>query len=109
MILTFSSYRPILREIRGLTGTEDDKLPPVLLAWAVVHAARFVPAATCLTQALALRRLLALSGQPCLVRIGVTENPAGSFEAHAWVMSKGRVLLGGIDEKIERFVPIVDL
>ena len=60
---------------------------------AVQAAARFVPAATCLTQALALRALLARRGRPSTLTLGV-RHPARSVEAHAWLEADGRIVLG---------------
>jgi len=61
----------------------------------VAAAARWVPGATCLTQALAARWLLARSGHPTSIRIGVGNDPAGRFAAHAWLLCADTVLLGG--------------
>lgn len=102
-------------------------------AHAVKRAARLVPRASCLTQAMTLQLLLARRGQPCSVCIGVdfgsanprkkkadeTEasqnavdaaaraaalsNGMGRFEAHAWVEWRGRVILGG---NVTRWKPL---
>jgi hypothetical protein len=77
---------------RGARGY--DTLLVANAARAVRAMSRYVPKATCLTQALALRTLLGILGQPALLKIGVRKN-AGSLEAHAWVESQGRVVLGG--------------
>ena len=107
--LWVSSYRPVLNRIRALQGSRSAGADPVLLTWAVVHASRVVPRATCLVQALALRYLLARAGQPGCIRIGVAEDDTGKFEAHAWVQYHDRILIGALTDRIERFVPIVDL
>ncbi len=60
---------------------------------AVQTAARFVPGATCLTQALALRALLARRGRASTLTLGV-RNPVGALEAHAWLEAGGRIVLG---------------
>jgi hypothetical protein len=62
------------------------------LEWAVLAASRFVPRATCLTQALALRRLLSRSGYQSSVQIGVRLTD-GRFAAHAWVEHESKSLL----------------
>jgi hypothetical protein len=54
---------------------------------------RYVPYATCLTQALAARALLYRTGCKAVIRYGVTQID-GSFEAHAWVEADGRIVLG---------------
>jgi len=67
------------------------------LNWAVTRAARFVPGASCLTQALSLQVLLARRGLHSRLCIGVRKGAASAFEAHAWVERGGRVLIGGED------------
>ncbi len=74
------------------------------IAWSVGSAARFVPKATCLTQALAGEVLLIRAGYPAQVRIGVAKDPAGKLEAHAWVESDGRVVIG--DHDLHRFTTL---
>jgi hypothetical protein len=68
------------------------------ITWAVAVASRYVPAATCLTQALAGQILLAQQGEPAILQIGVAKNKAGELEAHAWVESRGRVVIGASRE-----------
>jgi hypothetical protein len=78
----------------GLAGIRVKRL-----AWAVQAAARRIPAASCLTQALALRHLLARAGKDSVVRIGVSldrgGDAAGRFESHAWLEHRGQIILGG--------------
>ena len=68
-----------------------------IVAWSVSAAARLVPQATCLTQALAGQRLLARRGRGSRVVIGVRPQDAG-LHAHAWLIRGDRVLLGGAGE-----------
>lgn len=75
---------------------------PAALAWAVRAAARRVPKASCLTQAVALESLLADAGIRAELLIGVARRADGSFEAHAWVEHDGRILIGGVPG-MERF------
>jgi Transglutaminase-like superfamily len=54
-----------------------------------------VPRATCLTKALAGQVLLTHYGHSTVVHVGVTkEKGAGTFQAHAWLESDGKVLIG---------------
>ena len=67
--------------------------PPLhRLEWAVRVASRAVPHATCLTQALALQRLLARHGYVSIVQVGAC-SVDGRFVAHAWVEHDGHSLL----------------
>src|SRR5689334_21664605 len=67
------------------------------VVWAVQVASRYVPRATCLTQAVAAQALLGFGGIPASVRIGVAKAAAAGFEAHAWVESGGKILIGGAE------------
>jgi hypothetical protein len=69
-------------------------LGPGRVAWAVTVAARFVPGATCLSQALAARVLLRAAGHPTTLSIGVRRDPGGVIQAHAWVHSGVRPVVG---------------
>jgi hypothetical protein len=64
------------------------------IVWAVTVASHYVPAATCLTQALAGQILLAQHGEPAVLQIGVAKNEMGKLVAHAWVESRGRIVIG---------------
>jgi len=75
---------------------------------AVTVASRYVPKATCLTQALATQVLLARRGHSVHLRIGVARSETGEFQAHAWVECYGRVVIGGADAPV-RFTPLPPL
>ena len=107
--LTLRSYGPVLEAIRNVDAGASNRRHPMLFVWAVRRAARFVPGATCLTQALAVRWLMARSEQPSRIRIGVVEEPGKGFAAHAWVLHQDVVIIGGDTEDIRRYTPIVDL
>ena len=66
---------------------------------AVLLAARVVPRATCLVQAIALQILLARAGQPSDLRLGVAFDETRLFAAHAWLEQKGRILIGASEAR----------
>jgi hypothetical protein len=74
---------------------------PGRLEWTVRVASRAVPYATCLTQALALHRMLARHGYRSIVQVGVC-NVDGRFLAHAWVEHQGQTLLA-TPENVARY------
>jgi Transglutaminase-like superfamily len=74
---------PVIRSIAPALRTNADRLE-----WAIRATSRFIPRATCLTQALALQRLLAHHGYESRVQIGA-RNTDGHFGAHAWVEHEG--------------------
>ncbi len=67
------------------------------MVWAVTVVSRYLPGATCLTQALAAQALLTQSGLPSQVEIGVAKDKDDHrrLQAHAWVVCHGQVVLGG--------------
>lgn len=70
------------------------------LEWAVLAASRFIPRATCLTQALALHRLLSRSGYRSKVQFGIRQAD-GRFAAHAWVEHETGLLLSKPPEIVQ--------
>ena len=73
--------------------------------WAVIAVSRRIPGASCLTQALALERILAAAGEKSQVHIGVAKDARG-FASHAWVEHAGSVILGN-DGELDRYSPII--
>jgi hypothetical protein len=73
------------------------------IGWAVRNAARLVPGASCLTQALAAQYLLARAGCRSQLQVGVAQDPSGRFLAHAWLISDGRVVIGGTSRELARY------
>jgi hypothetical protein len=43
------------------------------------------------------------AGLPADLRIGVARSKSGELEAHAWVESMGRVIIGGTHVDLDRF------
>jgi hypothetical protein len=79
-------------------------LPVDKVRWGVELAARCIPSATCLTQALAAQSLLTRMGYRSQLKLGVFKGPGGEFDAHAWVQSGGRTVIGGTD--LDRYTPL---
>ena len=65
----------------------------------VKTASRYIPKATCLTQALAARYLLARCGHTTNMQIGVLKDDKGDLEAHAWLESNGNILIGKLEDR----------
>ena len=83
---------------RSLTSTER-------VAWAVRTTSRYIPKASCLTQAMAAQVMLARRGISNELRIGVAKTEEGKLEAHAWVESDGNVVIGGLPD-LARYTPL---
>jgi hypothetical protein len=106
-LLPLPRLRRLLARLRPTKSipTEGHSAHPEKITWAVAVASRYVPAATCLTQALAGQILLAQHGEPALLHIGVAKNERGKLEAHAWVESRGRIVIGALPELV-RYTPL---
>lgn len=74
------------------------------VGWAVDRAARLVPGAVCLCQALVVQTLLQRRGVSSELRIGVARDASGAFIAHAWVEAEGVTVIGGATDT--SFVPL---
>src|SRR3989442_11741551 len=72
---------------------------------AVSMCGRLLPRAKiCLVQALVAHTLLERHGHPASLRIGVDATGDRPFRAHAWVESRGRVIVGASGR--ERCMPL---
>ncbi len=88
---------------RNVTPSLLCRHSPERIGWAIQIASRFVPRATCLTQALAAERLLARHGYECELRVGVAKRD-DRLNAHAWIERDGEILLGELSA--EAFTPL---
>lgn len=64
--------------------------------WAITVVSRYLPGASCLTQALAALTLLGNVDRTIAVRIGIAKEAGGALTAHAWVEMEGKVLMGNM-------------
>lgn len=86
--------------IRLLVNASDERL-----VWAIeVTGRRLGRFSTCLVRALVAEFMLTPNVEPITLTIGVRHNPAGMFEAHAWVMRRDRILIGATGVE---YLPIV--
>ena len=106
-VLPLKAARRLLS--RAVPPSADANVTPERIAWALSRAQRTVPRGTCLPQALAAEALLTRAGLPVQLRIGVVKTDAGRLEAHAWVESGGRVVVGDLDEGLSRYTPLPPL
>lgn len=79
------------------------KHAPNEIASAISRVARLVPGASCLTQAVAARKILALNGYASVIRIGVKPDASRRFLAHAWVIVDDKIVLGGDQHSLADF------
>jgi Transglutaminase-like superfamily len=91
-MLPVEAARKMTRAAAGMTSGSVEQV-----VWAVTLASRFVPGASCLTQAIAAQAVLARSGIASQVQVGVCKNQS-RFHAHAWVVCHRQIVLGGRTE-----------
>jgi hypothetical protein len=89
VLSTDTSRRVVAKAATGAAGSVEQ------MVWAVRIVSRYLPGASCLTQALAAQALLTQSGFPSQVEIGVAKDDLRRLQAHAWVVCQGQVVLGG--------------
>ena len=103
---------PFAHSRRLLVGSKRAVTPTLSgeqLRWAMHHAQRVVPRATCLPQALAAEALLTRGGLPADLRIGVKKEPSGKLLAHAWVESNGRIVVGDLPGGVDVYTRLPTL
>ena len=105
-LLPFRKVRELLTKFATTNRNTAEQFPLEHVAWAVSRASRFVPAASCLTQALVTKLFLGRLGHPATVRIGVARSEAGELQAHAWVESRGKIVIGGSQRSLQRYTPL---
>jgi len=109
-LIPFRNLRGVLTRLTQVPARAhgSDQLSADQLVWTVTVASRYVPKATCLTQALVAQVLLARHGHPpSRLRIGVARGEEGQLEGHAWLESQGKVIIGG--SELERYTPLPPL
>jgi hypothetical protein len=84
------------RLLVGKRRTDRQTVTGDQIRWAMHHAQRVVPKATCLPQAVAAEALLTRGGLPAHLQIGVKKTSDGKITAHAWVESDGRIVVGDL-------------
>jgi Transglutaminase-like superfamily len=95
-LIPFRNLRDMINKLTRTRAQQSSRFSVDQLGWAVSVAGRYVPRATCLTQALALHMLLRREGLQSSIRLGVAKTE-GSVKAHAWVESQGKVVIGNHD------------
>ncbi|HEY9875191.1 MAG TPA: lasso peptide biosynthesis B2 protein [Candidatus Obscuribacterales bacterium] len=101
-LLTLIAQAPL--ELQPTNQVSVDKV-----VWAVAVVSRYMPGEVkCLARALATEVLLGRSGHQAELRIGVAKGEQGQLEAHAWVESQGRIVIGALKD-LARYTPLPTL
>ncbi|MFK0687003.1 lasso peptide biosynthesis B2 protein [Mesorhizobium sp. IMUNJ 23033] len=104
--LTLFSYNRLRRMVTQLDAPHEAGIGDLRrVAWGVAAAARLVPYASCLTQAISGQYILARQGNASKIRIGIERDTGTQLKAHAWLISGNHIVLGG---SINGFAHLVD-
>ncbi len=112
-LLTFYKVQRLLRWMTKRRSANSvphrDGRPTVArIVWSVKVVSRYIPAASCLVQALAAHTLLNRQGYQASLRVGVAKGRQGELRAHAWVACQDNIVIGGA-ESASRFTPLPPL
>jgi hypothetical protein len=79
----------------GAVDKELERRSIKRVVWAVDVVSHYIPLfKNCLNRALATQVLLKRRGHRASLQIGVQRGEEGQFEAHAWIESEGKIVLG---------------
>jgi hypothetical protein len=111
LALSFAPFTWVKQQVESGTSRLACLMPDGIsaeqVAWAVRLASRYIPGASCLTQALTAQVLLNRARIENRVYLGVTSQAPGGFAAHAWVEHAGTILIGGSESL--RYAPILSV
>jgi hypothetical protein len=81
------------KELKDAYNPSEEKI-----VWVINVVSRYVPYTTSLSKALTAQVLLKRHGYLSNLRIGVVKNEKGKLNAHAWVESQGRIIIGDLKD-----------
>ncbi len=104
-LLPFAFWRSRLENHQTASPGSLGGASPDRILWAVTVAAGYVPGANCLVRSLVARSMLWREGHCAELRLGVSAGLKRPFQGHAWLESRGRVVLGG-GESSSQYKPL---
>ena len=111
-LLPFRTLRRLLNQAprASIALPAANRFSPDRIAWAVTVASPYMlRLRPCLVQALAVQLLLVRRGYPARLHLGVARGERGQVQAHAWVETDGRVVIGGSASELGRYTPLLAL
>jgi Transglutaminase-like superfamily len=108
LLLSFQTLRLLLANI-SQPNPKLEQTPLSKIIWTVNASTNYMPGgAKCLARALTCQVLMKRRGYSPELRIGVAKNETGTLEAHAWVESQGKVVIGYLAD-LSRFTILPSL
>jgi Transglutaminase-like superfamily len=108
--LTAIGYKRLRRFLNS--GVGHNQLHPALMrrvASSIAIASHVVPKATCLVRAMAAQWMLSMRGHRTEIQIGVRNGADQNLEAHAWLLSGKEIILGGSEDDLAIYIPLMKL
>ena len=85
--------------------SKSKTIPQEKISWSVKTVGNYLLGSkSCLPLALATEVLLKQNGYPATINIGVYKGDEIKFEAHAWVESEGKIIVG--EETVKYYTPL---
>jgi hypothetical protein len=81
------------KKLKDANNPSEEKI-----VWVIDVVSRYVPYTTCLSKALTAQVLLKRYGHFSNLHIGVVKNDKGKLDAHAWVESQGKIIIGDLKD-----------
>ncbi|MEL6581827.1 MAG: lasso peptide biosynthesis B2 protein [Cyanobacteria bacterium J06607_15] len=108
LLLPFSRLQDLVLKSEQLTWLaipgSGQTVRSIVLA--VYRSGKYSPGnPLCLARALTTAVLMNIYGFPHQIEIGVAKGKDGKIEAHAWVTSEGKVIVGNLPD-LSRYVPM---
>ncbi len=102
-------YNRVSAFLTGRLARQRAPLPAARIIWGVRTSAQVLRPAKCLAQAVTLHFLLARAGHVSVIRVGVARDSEMAFDAHAWVVFNGGIVIGEIGATQRGYTPLTDL
>jgi len=104
-IVPFSIINKLIDKLDMISNESNSKFSKEKLIWAIQAMSIYTPQATCLTCALGAKILLYTYDYSSNIQIGVSRTDI-EFEAHAWLESDNKIILGGSKKE---YTPILNM
>jgi len=110
-LLPFQTLRQLLTKISQVNPKRQklNRVSVGKIIWAVNVSSYYMPGSVkCLARALTTKVFLNRYGYSANLQIGVAKGKEGQLEAHAWVESQGKVVIGYLSN-LSHFTPLPSL
>ncbi|MBD2387133.1 lasso peptide biosynthesis B2 protein [Cylindrospermum sp. FACHB-282] len=97
-LLSFKTLQQLLSSISKTKPQCQEKHSIDKIVWAVELSSHYTPGVKCLARALTCQVFMNHYGYASNLCIGVAKGEAGELKAHAWLESRGQVVIGNVTD-----------